>query len=254
MVAAKSGGAPRRRCRSRPTSRPASPPSARRSRSRPRARRRPTRTQDAVQAGVQGLRDQVLAAPDLVHWIEGEAKDQGIKITDAEVKKQFDKQKKPSFPKAADFADFLKNSGHVAGRHLTARQARRPVEQDPREGHQGQGQGHRRRDHQVLQQEQGAFAQPERRDLHVVLTKTEAKANEAKAALEGGQLQGDRQEVLDRPGRPSRRAASSPPSPRASRRRRSTTRSSRPRRASSPARSRPSSAATSSRSPRSPRP
>ncbi len=31
------------------------------------------------------------------------------------------------------------------------------------------------------------FAQPERRDLRIVLTKTEAKANEAKAALESGQ-------------------------------------------------------------------
>jgi hypothetical protein len=31
------------------------------------------------------------------------------------------------------------------------------------------------------------FAQPERRDLRIVLTKAEAKANEAKAALEDGQ-------------------------------------------------------------------
>src|SRR4029078_12841343 len=31
------------------------------------------------------------------------------------------------------------------------------------------------------------FAQPERRDLHIVLTKTEAKASAAKAALENGE-------------------------------------------------------------------
>ena len=45
------------------------------------------------------------------------------------------------------------------------------------------------------------FAQPERRDLRVVLTKNKAKADEAKAALDERRvLEGRRQEVLDRPG------------------------------------------------------
>ena len=46
-------------------------------------------------------------------WIEGEAKEQNIKVTDAEVKKTFDKQKKEAFPKEADFAKFLKDSGQT---------------------------------------------------------------------------------------------------------------------------------------------
>ena len=55
------------------------------------------------------------------------------------------------------------------------------------------------------------FAQPEKRDLNVVLTKTKAKANQAKAALaQRRQLEGGGQEVLDRPGLQGRRAAKLP--------------------------------------------
>ena len=99
------------------------------------------------------------------------------------------------------------------------------------------------------------FAQPERRDLRIVLTKNKAKAEQAKKALETGQsLEGGGQEVLDRPGlqgagRQAARRGQGPAGEGAS-----TRRSSRPRRASSRARSRRSSASTSSRSRRSRRP
>ena len=45
--------------------------------------------------------------------IEGEAEAQGVKVTDAEVKKSFDTQKKQSFPKAADYKKFLQTSGQT---------------------------------------------------------------------------------------------------------------------------------------------
>src|SRR3712207_5903852 len=61
----------------------------------------------------EALRDQVLQLLISFQWIEGEAADQEIKITDAEVKKQFDTQKKASFPKEADFEKFLKDSGQT---------------------------------------------------------------------------------------------------------------------------------------------
>src|SRR5215216_6699816 len=57
------------------------------------------------------LRDQVLGLLISFEWIEREAEDQGIKVTDAEVKKSFDEQKKQSFPKTADYEKFLKDSG-----------------------------------------------------------------------------------------------------------------------------------------------
>jgi len=57
------------------------------------------------------LRDQVLQLLISFQWIQKEAKAQGVKVTDAEVKKQFDTQKKSSFPKEADYQKFLKDSG-----------------------------------------------------------------------------------------------------------------------------------------------
>src|SRR5829696_6804094 len=47
----------------------------------------------------EGLRDQVLQLLISFEWIEGEAKEQGVKVSDAEVKKSFDQQRKQAFPK-----------------------------------------------------------------------------------------------------------------------------------------------------------
>ena len=36
-------------------------------------------------------------------WVRGEAEDQGVKVTEDEVKKAFEEQKKQSFPKKGDY-------------------------------------------------------------------------------------------------------------------------------------------------------
>src|SRR6201989_3681134 len=59
------------------------------------------------------LRDQVLQLLISFKWIQGEANDLGVKVSDADVKKSFDQQKKQSFPKDADYTKFLKNSGQT---------------------------------------------------------------------------------------------------------------------------------------------
>src|SRR3954467_11984408 len=63
------------------------------------------------QTDYNGLRDQVLQFLISAQWIIGEAKDQGVSVTDAEVNKQFETTKQQSFPKEADFQKFLKSSG-----------------------------------------------------------------------------------------------------------------------------------------------
>ena len=59
------------------------------------------------------LRDQVMQLLISFQWIQGEAKSMDVKVTDAEVKKSFDEQKKQSFPKDADYQKFLKTSGQT---------------------------------------------------------------------------------------------------------------------------------------------
>jgi hypothetical protein len=74
---------------------------------------KPTETQFKTQCKqeYEGLRDQVLQFLISSQWIQGEADERKVKVTDAEVKKQFDTTKKQSFPKDADYQNFLKSSG-----------------------------------------------------------------------------------------------------------------------------------------------
>ena len=109
------------------------------------------------QTEYNGLRDQVLQFLISAQWIVGEAKDQGVKVTDAEVKKQFDTTKKQSFPKEADFQKFLKSSGMALDDLKFRVQRPGAVGQAAHEGDQGQGHRHRRADHRLLQQEQVAL-------------------------------------------------------------------------------------------------
>ncbi len=46
-------------------------------------------------------------------WVIGEAANLGVKVSDAEVKKEFEKIKNEQFPKAAEFEKFLASSGQT---------------------------------------------------------------------------------------------------------------------------------------------
>jgi foldase protein PrsA len=56
------------------------------------------------------LERQVLRLLVGIDWIDGEAAEQGIAVTDAEVQQTFDLQRRQSFPKLADFRRFLRQS------------------------------------------------------------------------------------------------------------------------------------------------
>ena len=182
-------------------------------------------------------------------WVQQEADEQGIEVSDKAVQKSFEDQKKQAFPTDKAYQEFLKTSGMTEEDILfrvkldqLQQKLTQKVTEDAKKVSDEDIQ-------EYYEKNKERFAQPERRDLHVVLTKTEAKADEAREALEDGDSPGRRSSRSTRSTRPRRpRAASCRPWPRASRRRRSTRPSSPPRRASSRARSRPSSAGTCSRS------
>ena len=44
-------------------------------------------------------------------WIEGEARVQGVTVTEEETKASYEEQKRQSFPKESDFREFLRTSG-----------------------------------------------------------------------------------------------------------------------------------------------
>jgi foldase protein PrsA len=119
-------------------------------------------------------------------WVEQEAEKQHIKVSDAEVKRSFADQKKASFPTEKSYQQFLKTSGmseadilfrvklNELQEKLTqkiTKSATKISDEDVKE---------------YYDKNKKRFAQPERRDLRIVLTKNEDKANEAKAALDSG--------------------------------------------------------------------
>ena len=134
----------------------------------------------------EGLRDQVMQLLIQNEWVTGEAEQQDIKLSYAEVKKAFETQKKQSFPKEKDYQEFLKSSGFTEQDVLF----RVRLEQLSNKLREKIVKGKDKvSDEQVktyYEKNKQRFAQPERRDLRIVLTRNKAKADQAKAALDGG--------------------------------------------------------------------
>ena len=133
------------------------------------------------------LRDQVLQLLISFQWLEGEAQDQGIKVTDAEVKKSFEQQKKQSFPKEADYQKFLKDSGQTEADILLQVKADLLATKIRDKVVKGKDKVSDAQIRDFYNKNKQRFSQPERRDLLVVLTKSKAKAEAARKALRSGQ-------------------------------------------------------------------
>ncbi len=120
-------------------------------------------------------------------WVQQEAADQDIKVTDAQIKKSFEDQKKQAFPNDKQYKQFLASSGMTEDDILfrvkldqLQQKLTQKVTEDAKKVSDEDISAY-------YEKNKKRFAQPERRDLRVVLTKTEAKANQAKKALESGQ-------------------------------------------------------------------
>ena len=145
------------------------------------------------------LREQMMGLLISFEWIEREAKDQGIKVSDAEVKKSFEEQKKQSFPKDADYQKFLKDSGQTEEDVLMRVRLDTLSNKIRDKVTKGKDKVSDQQIEDYYNKNKAQFAQPERRDLSIVLTKTEAKAERGQGgARERRVLQVGRQGVLDR--------------------------------------------------------
>src|SRR4051812_28190433 len=120
-------------------------------------------------------------------WVQQEAANQNIKVSDAEVKRSFEDQKKQAFPTDKAYQKFLKTSGmtetdilyRVKLDTLQQKLTQKVTEKESKVTDADV--------QDYYNKNKKRFAQPERRDLRVVLTKTEAKAKQAKSALAKGQ-------------------------------------------------------------------
>jgi foldase protein PrsA len=134
----------------------------------------------------EGLRDQVLQFLISAHWIQGEASDQKVKVTDAEVNKQFQQTKKQSFPKETDYTKFLKDSGMTQDDILFRVKLDTLSNKLREKVTKGKDKVTDQQIAAYYNKNKARFAQPERRDLRIVLTKDKAKAAQARAEIAGG--------------------------------------------------------------------
>jgi foldase protein PrsA len=133
------------------------------------------------------LRDQVLGLLISFEWIKREAEEQGVEVSDEEVKKSFEQQKKQSFPKEADFQKFLEQSGQTVEDVMMRVRLDALSNKIRDKVTKGKDTVTDAQIKEYYEKNKAQFAQPERRDLHIILTKTRAKAEEAKAALQDGE-------------------------------------------------------------------
>ena len=120
-------------------------------------------------------------------WVQQEADKRNIEVSDKAVQKSFEDQKKQAFPTDKAYKEFLKTSAMSEEDILyrvkldqLQQKLTQKVTQDAKKVTDADVQ-------EYYEKNESRFSQPERRDLRVVVTKTEAKADEARQAIEGGQ-------------------------------------------------------------------
>ena len=155
----------------------------------PKGAKKPTSAQLKTQCKQQydALKQQVMQFLVSAAWIQAEADKQGVQVSDKEVQKQFQDQKKQSFQKDEDYKKFLQSSGMTEA-DLLFRVKLDVISNDVRNKIiKGKDNVSQAQIASYYNKNKQRFAQPERRDLNVVLTRTKAKAAAAKQALDGGQ-------------------------------------------------------------------
>jgi foldase protein PrsA len=133
-----------------------------------------------------GLKTQVMQFLIQSQWLLKEADARKLTAKPAAVQKQLDDQIKQSFPKKADFNKFLQTSGMTMDDLLFRVKVDVLTQQVRQKIVAGQDKVSDAAVAGYYAKNKARFAQPERRDLLVILTKTKAQADKAKAALQSG--------------------------------------------------------------------
>jgi foldase protein PrsA len=143
-----------------------------------------TQLKSACQSLFSSLSSQVMDFLIRGYWYQADASKLGIHITDAQVQKEFNKEKSQQYPTASAFQTFLKQSGYtmqdllfrvrlnLTYKALIAKHHQTVTNQDISN---------------YYFKHATQFGTPETRNLRIVLTKSQSQANAAKSALQGGQ-------------------------------------------------------------------
>jgi foldase protein PrsA len=134
----------------------------------------------------KSLQQEVLGFLISSNWVLGEASSLGVKVSDAEVKKQFEKIKDQQFPKAAEFEKFLKTSGQTVSDlllrvklNLLSSKIQQKIVKEKSKVTNAQIE-------KYYKENPKRFEVAEKRNILIILTKAEAEAKKAKQEIESG--------------------------------------------------------------------
>ncbi len=134
----------------------------------------------------KSLQSEVLGFLISSQWVIGEASALGVKLSDAEVKKEFTKIKSTQFPKAAEFEKFLATSGQSVSDlllrvklNLLSQKIQKKIVKQKSTVTEAQVA-------KYYSENKSKYGTPEKRNVRIVLTKTEAAAASAKKEIESG--------------------------------------------------------------------
>ena len=135
----------------------------------------------------EGLRDQTMQFLVSAQWLLQESEKRNIKASDKEIQDSFEQQKKQSFPKEKDYQKFLESSGQTEDDLLYRVRLSVLTNKLQQSIIKDEGKVSDADIEEYYNENKERFAQPETRDLLVVLNPKKAKAEAAKKALESGQ-------------------------------------------------------------------
>ena len=141
---------------------------------------------DQCKQEYDAIRDRVMSLLVWAEWIEGEAEQQNVTVSDEEVRKAFETQKQQNFPNEADYKNYLKQSGQTEEQFLSQARTGELARKISEKVVKGKDKVTDAEISAYYEKNKARFAQPETRDAHVVLARTKARAQQAKDAIEDG--------------------------------------------------------------------
>ena len=120
-------------------------------------------------------------------WVTGEAKERNISVSNKAVETEFVKLKKAQFKTEAEFKKLLASTDQTTSDlllNLKLHQLSRKIEEQVTK--KAKKKVSKSEAQKYYNEHKSSYGQPERRNLRIVLTKTEAQASSAKSEVEGG--------------------------------------------------------------------
>lgn len=133
------------------------------------------------------LKQSVLGYLISANWVLSEAAEQGVKVSDSEVKKQFNQIKSQQFPTEVAFQKFLASTGYTVSDVLL--RVKLDLLSTKLQQKISKNAGKKPSQSEIkayYEQHKSQYGQPEKRNILIILTKTQAQAEKAKKEIESG--------------------------------------------------------------------